>query len=342
MHRPLIILSVACLFAGCLKHGNDTNSMPDLSAVRANLAFNCVHQADHLPRLDPQADTLFQYARYLQNKAGPKDFNEIARYYRIAAAYGHYKANHNAQLLISQGFADSPDAPKEAVDLATQLVQQGIPGGYYDIGHYLETGYGLKQDTETALRYFRKAADLGNPEAQAYVGKMLAPQEKAPAIARQMRECAANQGLGDAASALGIDLSGDKLYAAAVQAFQKGVEAGNAQAASFLENGFKGPPISEPLYYLALPNDSERSRRYAKIRHFIDANDGHNPTLPDIDKIVPLPPAKLPLWDGTFEWQKEQDAAVPPQEPTNELINQMAKAKHLDPSTGLPLANTTQ
>ncbi|MEX5993836.1 DUF6396 domain-containing protein [Providencia vermicola] len=27
--------------------------------------------------------------------------------------------------------------------------------------------------------------------------------------------------------------------------------------------------------------------------------------FPDINKIVPLPPAELPEWDGTFEYQKE-------------------------------------
>nr|WP_274921688.1 DUF6396 domain-containing protein [Providencia sp. G1(2023)] len=26
--------------------------------------------------------------------------------------------------------------------------------------------------------------------------------------------------------------------------------------------------------------------------------------FPDIDKIVPLPPAELPEWDGTFEYKK--------------------------------------
>jgi uncharacterized protein len=309
-----------------------------MSAVRANLAFTCTRESEHLPPLDPKADALFQYGRYLQKKDGPKDFNDIARYYRIAAAYGHYKANHNAQLLVSQGLADSPDSPKETIALAAQLVEQGIPGGYFDIGHYLEAGYGLKQDAEMALRYFRKAADLGSPDAQAYVGKLLAPLEKAPAIARQMRQCATDQGFGEAASALGIDLSGDKIYPDAVKAFQKGVEAGSVQSASFLEHGFKGPPASEHLYYLGLQNDPERSRRYELIGRFLDSNDGRNPMVPDIDKIVPLPPAKLPPWDGTFQWQKEQDAAVSPQKPSEELIDQLAKAKHLDPATGLPLA----
>ena len=342
MKKFCLIFGLALFASACTKKETALAQLPDMTMVRSNLAFTCTHEAEHLPPLDPQADTLFRYGRYLQKKAGPKDFNNIARYYRIAAAYGHYKANHNAQLLISQGLADSPDAPKEAVDLATQLVQHSIPGGYYDIGHYLEIGYGLKQDPETALRYFRKAADLGNPEAQAYVAEQLAPHDKAPAIALQMRRCAADQGYGDAANTLGVYLQDNYEYAEAVKAFQTGVTAGNSMSASFLRDGFKGPPSSNQLDYLALSSDPERSRRYDLIWKFLTGNDGRNPKVPDIDKIVPLPPANLPPWDGTFQWQKEQDAAVPPQKPSDELIDQMAKAKHLDPATGLPLAVQTE
>ncbi len=320
-----------------MKKESAVTSLPDMSAVRANLAFSCTHQADHLPPLDPQADSLFRYARHLEKQDGPKDFNDIARYYRIAAAYDHYKANQNLQSLISQGLANSPDGPTEAVDLAMQLIKQGVPGGYYDIGHYLETGYGLKPDGEASLRYLRKAADLGNPEAQAYVAEQLAPHDRAPDIARQMRQCAADQGYGDAANTLGVFLQDRSDYAAAVKAFQQGVSAGDSLSASVLRDGFKGPPSSNQLDYLDLPNDPERSRRYDLIGKFIGANDGRNPKVPEIDKIVPLPPAKLPPWDGTFQWQKEQDAATPPAKPSDELVNEMAKAKHLDPATGLPL-----
>ncbi|NYH25166.1 hypothetical protein GGD40_004737 [Paraburkholderia bryophila] len=88
--------------------------------------------------------------------------------------------------------------------------------------------------------------------------------------------------------------------------------------------------------YISLPNDPERSQRYELTWKFLTSNDERNPKVPDIDKIVPLPPAKLPSWDGTFQWQKEQDAAVPPQKPSDELIDELAQAKHLAPSTGLP------
>ncbi|MCI0152503.1 sel1 repeat family protein, partial [Paraburkholderia sediminicola] len=136
----LLLLTITSL-AACSKE-NDLPGLPDIASVRANLAFTCTHEADRLPALDPDADALFRYSRYLQTRDGPKNFDEMARYYRIAAAHGHYKANHNVQQLVSQGMADSPDASREAVEWATQLVNEGIPTGYYDIGYYLNAGYG--------------------------------------------------------------------------------------------------------------------------------------------------------------------------------------------------------
>ncbi|WP_432257349.1 SEL1-like repeat protein [Cupriavidus sp. TMH.W2] len=348
MRTALAVLLAALAVAACSRE-NPLASRPDLSAVRANLAFTCLHEADHLPPLDPQADALFQYGRYLEKKAGPTDFNEVARYYRIAAAHGHYKANHNLQLLVSEGSAASPAPDKESIALAEQLIEAGVPSGYYDIGHYLLHGYGLKQDEDMARRFIRKAADLGNADAQYYVADLLAPADMAPEIARQMRQCATSQGHGKAASSLGINLQNSALYSEAVQAFQTGVRAGDSQSASFLKGGFTEPipsqqllPPSEQMYYLAVSADFERSRRYKLIWKFLIDNEGRNPTVPDIDQIVPLPPAKLPPWDGTFQWQKEQDAAVPPEKPSDELINRLSKAKSLDPATGLPLATSAK
>jgi uncharacterized protein len=299
MKRGILVAVFAALACACTKE-NPLASLPDLSAVRANLAFTCVHEADHLPSLDPDADQLFKCVRWLQKQDGPKDFDHIARYYRIAAAHGHYKANNNLQQLVSTGLADSPNSRKESIDLAVQLVKQGVPGGYYDIAHHLELGYGLKQNSETALRYFRKAADLGSPEAQYYLAEKLDPIDAAPEVALQMYRCAADQGHGNAATSLAIGREVDKFYGEAIKAFLQGVMAGDALAASFLEAGFKGPAPDDRLNYLAVSNDPERSHRYRLIRKFQDNNEGLNPRVPDIDKIVPLPPAPLPAWDGTF------------------------------------------
>lgn len=335
--RKTMLIIVAALISACSHKENAMTSLPPLNEVHANLAFTCRHEAEHLPPLDPQADQLFKYARYLEKKEGHKDFNDVARYYRIAAAHGHYKANSNLQLMVSEGLASSPYPAKETINLTMQLIAQGVPGGYYDMGHYLELGYGVKQNRDAARRYFRKAADLGSPEAQAYVGDLLAPSDMAPSIALQMRQCATTQGNVKAAVDLGVNLQNKKRYAEAIDAFQRGVTSGDAMSASYLEYAFKGPPPSDELNYLSLPDDPERSRRYKLIIDFLDNNDGRNPKVPDIDQIVPLPPAKLPPWDGTFQWQKEQDAAPIPEKPSDDLIQRMSKAKNLDPATGLPM-----
>jgi uncharacterized protein len=337
MNRTTLIVALALFASACSNNENAVPSQADWSAVRSNLAFTCVHEVEHLPTISPDADKLFKYGRYLEKKDGPKDYALVARYYRIAAAHAHYKANNNLQQLVSTGLAASPDAPGETIDLAEQLIVAGVPGGYYDMGHYLELGYGVKQDSDKALRYFRKAADLGSPEAQYHVGDLLSPRDRAPTISRQMMECATEQGYGKAANYLGIDLSTDKLYPDAVKAFQEGVRAGETQSAFALQHGFDTDP-SDALYYLGAANDPERSHRYELIGDFIDSNDGLNPKVPDIDKIVPLPPANLPEWDGTFQWQKEQDAAKPPQKPDDKLVERLAKEENLDPGTGLTLA----
>jgi uncharacterized protein len=330
----LLLLAIASL-AACSKESN-LPGLPDIASVRANLAFTCTHEADRLPAFDPDADALFRYGRYLQTRDGPKNFDDVARYYRIAAAHGHYKANHNVQQLVSQGMASSPDAAHEAIGWATQLVNQGIPTGYYDIGYYLNSGYGLKQNREMALKYIRKAADLGNADAQYYIADLLFPRDKAPDIAKQMQQCAAGQSHGEAALDLGIDLQDSKQYGDALSAYQKSVAAGNSVSAMTLEKSFLAPPVTDEGFYLDLPKDPERSRRYKSIGNFLDRNQLSNPTVPDIDRIVPLPPAPLPTWDGTFEWEKKQ-AEIPPQ-PSDELINRLVKEKNLDPATGLPLS----
>ncbi|WP_045456130.1 sel1 repeat family protein [Caballeronia cordobensis] len=330
----LVFLAIVSLVA-CSKE----NSLPNISSVtqmRTNLAFTCSREADRLPALDPVADSLFRYGRYLQTRDGPKNFDEVARYFRVAAAHGHYMANHNVQQLISHGLANSPDAAREAIDWATQLVNQEIPTGYYDIGYYLNSGYGLKQNQEMALKYIRKAADLGNPDAQYYISDLLFRYAREPEISHQMLRCAADQGHQKAGFEAAINLKNRKKFLEAAQMYQKAAASGSSVSAMVLHDAFLAPLASDEGYFLDLSKDQERSRRYSAIEKFLDDNEQSNPKVPDIDKIVPLPPAKLPAWDGTFEWERAR-AQIPPK-PSDELIERLAKEKHLDPATGLPLS----
>ncbi|MNI91014.1 hypothetical protein D3C73_1486230 [compost metagenome] len=40
-----------------------------------------------------------------------------------------------------------------------------------------------------------------------------------------------------------------------------------------------------------------------------------NPTVPEINELLPLPPAQLPPWDGKLQWLEVRLANVPLQKP---------------------------
>jgi len=314
--------------------------VPSLQALYDDLKFECVREEDHLPPLMSEADDLYKYGLYLQLKPGSKDFNEVARYYRIAAAHGHYKASTNLQALVSRGQASSPDSWVETLDLVENLIKRGIPGGYYDMGHYLDRGFGVVQDPAKAKVYYRRAADLGNPDAQYFVAELLGRGPGASDVIFNLRTCAMQQGHGEAALAVAMIHKIRKEYKEAVPAFHQAVKNGNASAARFIGGGFITTSPKEELRYMALSPDPERSRRYLSIDEFLTRYENLGAKVPDIDQIVPLPPTKLPAWDGTFQWKKHRDAAVPPAKPSDELMQRLSDEKGLDPATGLRLPKT--
>jgi hypothetical protein len=263
----------------------------------------------------------------------------MERYFRVATAYGHYKANLDLRIMIGQGQAYSDDPVKETLDLTQELIDHKVPGGYYDMARYIKAGYGVKQDEELALKYYRKAADMGNPEAQYLLAERF--NELDDQIAReaglQMRRCAANQGHPKAAETYAIQMQLNGEYPEAVKYFQLATKFGEESGPAFLEDGFKAPPASDNLNYLGLPKDEERSRRYGIIARVLSDYSYAHPKVPELDDIVPLPPAKLPKWDGKLKWLEEFNSNVPPEKPDEALVERMAKAKNLDPKTGRPL-----
>ena len=88
--------------------------------------------------------------------------------------------------------------------------------------------------------------------------------------------------------------------------------------------------------YLALKPDAERQLRYKKIARFLSGYDYPSPKVPDLDKIVPLPPAKLPKWDGKIKFQRRYEGSSPAK-PSDELVRRLAEQAGLDPLTALPL-----
>ncbi|WP_315809989.1 sel1 repeat family protein [Pseudomonas sp. C9-3] len=309
-----------------------------LSNIKANLDFTCKYE--ELPRPTTEAEVLFQYARWLEKNNQLKQDKivdaQIERFYRIAAENGHAKANINLQNgALRSHYQLNAD---EHLRMSQKLIDEHVATGYFFVGLFLQRGFaGLKRDPEMALRYYRKAADEGSADAQYYVGEKLEPSDIAPEVSIKMYRCAAEQGQGKAARTLGVYFQEDAQYDQALGAFQLGVKAGDSTSASFIYKGFRNPPQTNELHYLGQKEDAERADRYEKIWSILADYSYANPKVPEINEIVPLPPAKLPPWDGKLKWLEEREANIPPPKPSEALIEQLAKAKGLDPATGKPL-----
>ena len=332
------LLLAACDSRSTFNYMKKDPHVKPLAEIKADLAFTCAYE--NVPEASAGTDMVFQYARWLQknNQLIPdKSVDvEIERLYRIAAENDHYKANVNLQNgAMRQRFKLRGE---EHLRLSQQLIDAGVATGYYFVGIFLQQGSaGLKQDPQMALRYFRKAADRGSALAQYLVGDKLDPIDIAPQIALKMYRCAAEQGNGEAGTALGIYLSQAGNYQDALEAFQLGVAAGSSTSASFIYKSFRNPPPTNELHYLDQQEDLDRAERYETISKILAGYSYANPKVPEINEILPLPPAKLPSWDGKLQWLEERLANVPPEKPSEALIQQLAKAKLLDPTSGRPL-----
>jgi TPR repeat protein len=332
------------LLAGCEAPDTERQrmaSVPSLSAIKENLAFACQHEV--IPAASADSDVLFQYARWLQKnnqlKQDPNTDLEISRLYRIAAENGHVKANINLQNGSLRGKFRLRG--HEHLRFSQDLIDADVATGHYFVSLFLKNGIAdLKKDMEMSLRYLRKAADEGSAQAQYEIGDALAPSDIAPEIAVRMYRCAAGQGHGEAASTLGVDRKYNKQYREALEAFQLGVAAGDDSSASFLRHGFRGPEPTNELYYLALEEDLERAERYDKIWSILADYSYAHPKVPEINDILPLPPTKLPPWDGKLQWLEAREANVPPEKPSPKLIRRLTEDLKLDPATGRPMSRS--
>lgn len=323
------------------------NELPEISAnIKKQLAFTCTQEKDRIPPRDFEADQLYKHARWLVKgnilKQDSTVYPAIERLLRIATAYGHDKANIELREMLANSQAVSPDPVNEIIDLVQDLIKRGIPAGYYDMGWYLEHGYGVRADQELAFKYYRKSADMGSPQGQYLVGSKLSDERnlgsEIAVIGNSMRQCAADQQHAKAANEFGVHMQGNGRYSEAMKYFQIATSEGLAVAPSSLSDAFSIKDHADPVWGLGQAVDAEREKRYEVIEKFLSDYEYLNPKVPEIDEIAPLPPAKLPPWDGKFKWLEEHKANVPPPLPSEERIAEMARTKGLDPKTGRPLS----
>ena len=324
-------------------------TMKTVEEIKKNLEFTCVHEKR--PPLSEETQQLYNYALHRDlNHMWPGQredgfWDELLPYYRIAAANGDYKANVRLQFLLSDGWTKVPyiEAETEVHKLYKMLHKQLPATAYYLLKGYIEDGYGVSAPPDSELAFLRKAADMGSREAQYTLGQMISSlddeetREFRLKLMMKLYRCASEQGQGNASYWLGMFLPDYHKYDEAVRAYHQGVKNGNYLSAFILSHAFKAGKDKGSNDFLDVEADEERARRYDIINTYLSDYEFMSPTVPDLDDIVPLPPAPLPEWDGKIAFQRWVEGNEPPK-PSDELLKKLADKAGVDVKTGLPLS----
>ena len=276
-------------------------------------SFTCIYQAQHLPPVDPQAELWYQQALALDNPDvwfEDIDWKKVYQLYLQAADRGHWKAMLNLASLILSEYPVPDHDPESAIRWVEKAMQLGVPDAWDRMGTYHQNGVVKGGNATTAYAFFQRAADMGSPAAMTFLGDKLGGKYDDPdgdfwgnrPIALKMLQCATAQGYGDAAYELGYLQSGDyspEDKARALRTFHEGVKLGSAKCAKDLASEFRGFGLSEGEN-LAGSIDKARAERYSKIGDALEHYQGRL-RLPNLDKVLPLPPAALPKWDGNVK-----------------------------------------
>jgi len=310
-----------------MKDNSHDISLPRFTKLEAfnphRAEFVCKNEADVTPPISAEADALFQQALTLDNHdlwPAQRDYAKIAALYEQAMKLGHWKAQFNLAGLYLKGIGVSQDIER-ALALTEDLMRKGVPAAWDNMGTYYMGGVGpLEQNATVAYAFWQKAADMGSMAAQTYIGaKLLAASDQPPEawanknVGMKMLECAYAQGYARAGYELGLEYAtlaqDDKVKKSpALQYFQQAVKLGSEKAANFLGVDFGAKSLNTASVVSEL--DNFRSERYMVLGDALS----RNPDLrfPNLDKILPLPPAKLPMWNGDKETLINAAKAVVP------------------------------
>ena len=279
--------------------------------------FTCLIESSRVPVIDAEADAWFLEAMRLEDPETweeDRDYKKIIQLTQQAAERRHWKAMLNLASLYLEG-RDPRHSVSDAVEIVEEAMRLGIPAAYGRMGIYYARGIGVASDVTNAHAFQQKAAEMGDPRAMAVIGDKLSATWDSPSdgfwanipVATQMLECSLAQGYGPAAATLAHlrawprEPGGKPLgsrtaesKALSLKTLHEGVKLGCAECAAQLFVEFKSP---HNLADMLVPHiDVARADRYFVINNALDLN----PLLrfPNLDKILPLPPAFLPKWNG--------------------------------------------
>jgi hypothetical protein len=321
--RIALIFILLHLLNGCRFKTNEKHILPRNEEPRMfepHVAeFICQIEAANVPAIDAQADAWFIEAHGLEDREiYETNYKKIVELTRQAAARHHWKAMLNLASRYIEG-RNPPRGVEDAVKLVEDAMRLGIPAAYDRMGTYYLNGTGVRGDATKGYAFIQKAAEMGSPQAMTFLGdKLRAGTDGAIAgywanipVAMKMLQCAINQGFGDAAYNLRYLAEDPRLTngandesasyqskvdakAHALRLLHDGVRLGCSDCANDLSVHFSGRWDAEEV--LPLYPDKERAKRYSLLGDALSFDP--NRRFPNLDRVLPLPPADLPPWNG--------------------------------------------
>ncbi|KMM83020.1 lipoprotein [Pseudomonas taetrolens] len=274
------------------------------TAMAEPAPFVCVHEKDHLPALDPLADSWYREAAALAKPGTRRPWARIVELYGKAVERDHWKAMHNLAALYRTGWPGSIEQDRQkSLDLYQRMIDLGVPQGFYNMAAMIGNKAGVKNPATDGLTFLDKAARMGNPAALTELGKLYIYYGKKEDLGLQYTRCAAEQGYGLANHELALYyeiLKGN--FPLALQHYQIAFSQGHRPAAFLMMRVFdKETPRHTAMWYTP---DENLTALYTDLRtQLVNDSDIRFPTLM---KDHPLPPHPTQGYDAERpDWKPE-------------------------------------
>lgn len=299
---------------------------------------------------DPQAQSWFKAASTLHAKSfrtTTTNYQNMLILYEAAAKRGHWMAAYNLGLLYGMGgyaMADHfpPEDKKARYWQNYGLAKDWAPFYYLTSMNYEFGRAGYTENQDLSLAYLQAATEKGSHHGQRRMAYIYGTLELLK-IEERLLKCAIEQGNSYAAYDFAATLEvraeiGKKTLPQAINLTQQaimlgGSEKGGGSAAHTLLSAFKG---IKQYSNLKLPIDLERSKAYAEIEFALmgDSTRSGNPFLkfPRLNEVLPLPPAKMPPWQGIYSAMSKEDAAYYQNPPDINVLLEEVRQANLYPA----------
>ncbi len=307
-------------------------------------------------KVDPEISKIYTYAYFTEinneDNRDPEFWLGLYRYYNIALTYGDTRAFDRLNRIILLNRMGS-------LELGDRVEYELIYRQYAKFKPAFANYYKYRSNMMIGP-YLYPALQAGNVNAMLRVASIAAnandvtQPERAKKIKDDMWMCASEQGDGYATRKVAERLQEAGKHREALEKYQLALAQGDRSSAEVLSKIFVyQTEIAPQRYYQDMirynldlgADDPARSQRYKDILklfralpYFLSDDDEK---IPELNQIIPLPPAKLPKWDGTITaaaWLK----GATPEKPDEQWLTQLALNAGLDPVTGRPLPKIKQ